>query len=137
MAFDASADAFLGSQGDVWDTQWDMLMCLIGAVLALVAAGFWGEWVMGRVAESLQLANHWTEWFDPDLVWASGPVLTISLLEYVVFAPIFEELAFRGILYAILRRRLSPMPAAMISADTPLLSSSVRNGVEPSNSTLR
>ena len=95
---------------------WQRIGRLAGAVLAVVAAGFWGEWVMGRVAESLQLANHWTEWFDPDLVWASGPVLSISLLEYVVFAPIFEELAFRGILYAILRRRLSPMPAAMISA---------------------
>lgn len=29
------ADAFLGTQGDVWDTQWDMLMCLIGAGCAL------------------------------------------------------------------------------------------------------
>ena len=27
---------FLGTQGDVWDTQWDMLMCLIGAACALV-----------------------------------------------------------------------------------------------------
>ncbi len=28
------ADAFLGTQGDPWDTQWDMFMCLIGALLA-------------------------------------------------------------------------------------------------------
>jgi membrane protease YdiL (CAAX protease family) len=89
---------------------------LTGVVLAVVAAGLWGEWVMSRMAELLQLTNHWTEWFDPDLVWGSGSVLTISLLEYVVFAPIFEELAFRGILYAILRRRLAPLPAALISA---------------------
>jgi putative membrane protein len=27
--------AFLGSQGDVWDAQWDMLLALIGALLAL------------------------------------------------------------------------------------------------------
>jgi len=26
------ADAFLASQGDVWDTQWDMLIALIGAI---------------------------------------------------------------------------------------------------------
>ena len=32
----ASADAFLGTQGDVWDTQADMLMCFIGSVFALV-----------------------------------------------------------------------------------------------------
>jgi putative membrane protein len=28
------ADAFLGTQGDVWDTQWDMLIALIGAIAA-------------------------------------------------------------------------------------------------------
>lgn len=31
-----SATAFLGTQGDPWDTQWDMFLALIGAVLALV-----------------------------------------------------------------------------------------------------
>jgi membrane protease YdiL (CAAX protease family) len=89
---------------------------LVGIVLVVVAAGLWGEWIMGRVAEGLSLTNHWTEWFDPDLVWASGPTLAISLLEYVVFAPLFEELAFRGLLYALLRRRLRFMPAALLSA---------------------
>ena len=29
------ADAFLGSQGDVWDTQWDMFLALLGAIAAL------------------------------------------------------------------------------------------------------
>jgi putative membrane protein len=29
-----SAEAFLGMQGDVWDTQWDMFMALCGAVTA-------------------------------------------------------------------------------------------------------
>jgi putative membrane protein len=32
----SSADAFLGTQGDVWDTQWDMFMALVGAFSALV-----------------------------------------------------------------------------------------------------
>jgi putative membrane protein len=31
-----SAEAFLGTQGDVWDTQWDMFLALIGATSALV-----------------------------------------------------------------------------------------------------
>jgi len=30
------ADDFLGTQGDPWDTQWDMFMCFIGALAALV-----------------------------------------------------------------------------------------------------
>ncbi len=31
-----AAGAFLGTQGDVWDTQWDMLMAGCGAIAALV-----------------------------------------------------------------------------------------------------
>ncbi len=31
-----AADAFLGTQGDPWDTQWDMFLCLCGAVLSLL-----------------------------------------------------------------------------------------------------
>jgi putative membrane protein len=30
-----AADAFLGTQGDPWDTQWDMFLCLCGALVSL------------------------------------------------------------------------------------------------------
>ena len=39
LAGGAAADAFLGTQGDVWDTQWDMFLALIGAVVAQVTLG--------------------------------------------------------------------------------------------------
>ena len=32
----SGADDFLGTQGDQWDTQWDMFLCLCGAVVSLV-----------------------------------------------------------------------------------------------------
>jgi putative membrane protein len=32
----SAADAFLGTQGDVWDTQWDMFMALVGAISSLL-----------------------------------------------------------------------------------------------------
>jgi len=35
----AGADAFLATQGDVWDTQWDMFLCLCGALVAQLALG--------------------------------------------------------------------------------------------------
>lgn len=93
----------------------DDLGRLVCIVLAVVAAGLWGEWVMGRAAEFLNLNNHWTEWFDRELVWGAPPVMATSMLEYVVFAPFFEELAFRGLLFAMLRRRFEFFPAALIS----------------------
>jgi putative membrane protein len=34
LAISADADAFLATQGDVWDTQWDMFLALIGAISA-------------------------------------------------------------------------------------------------------
>lgn len=36
LAFGADADAFLATQGDQWDTQWDMFLCLCGAVASLL-----------------------------------------------------------------------------------------------------
>ena len=36
LAFGADADAFLATQGDPWDTQWDMFTCLCGAIGALL-----------------------------------------------------------------------------------------------------
>jgi putative membrane protein len=39
VAVGSAADAFLGTQGDVWDTQWDMFMAFGGAVIALLFLG--------------------------------------------------------------------------------------------------
>ena len=36
LIYGADADAFLATQGDVWDTQWDMFLCLVGAALSLL-----------------------------------------------------------------------------------------------------
>ncbi|MBI3604289.1 MAG: CPBP family intramembrane metalloprotease [Nitrospirae bacterium] len=92
---------------------WERLAVVVPAVLAV---GFVGEWGLGRAADSLGLASHWTEWFDGDLVWGGGAVLLVSLLEYVVFAPVFEELVFRGLLFATLRRKFGWGLSATLSA---------------------
>jgi putative membrane protein len=38
-----SAESFLGTQGDVWDTQWDMLLALAGSVAAQLVLGGWHD----------------------------------------------------------------------------------------------
>lgn len=84
--------------------------------MVVAAAGLVGEWVLGRIAEPFQLVGHWTEWFDADLAWGAPSTLLVSLSEYVLFAPLFEELAFRGLLFAVLRRRFVWWSAAAMSA---------------------
>jgi putative membrane protein len=44
----AEGDAFLATQGDVWDTQWDMFLAMCGAIAA--------QWLLGRVHDR-QLAR--------------------------------------------------------------------------------
>lgn len=39
MLWGTSAEAFLGTQGDVWDTQWDMFLALLGALTSLAVLG--------------------------------------------------------------------------------------------------
>jgi len=49
MALGQGAEEFLGTQGDVWDTQWDMLMCLIGAGFALLLLSRWHDRQLARL----------------------------------------------------------------------------------------
>lgn len=49
VAIGAGADEFLGTQGDVWDTQWDMFLALTGALFALLALGRWHDRQLGRL----------------------------------------------------------------------------------------
>lgn len=39
----AQADEFLATQGDVWDTQWDMFLALCGALAAQLLLGRWHD----------------------------------------------------------------------------------------------
>jgi putative membrane protein len=41
LAFGAASNAYLGSQGDIWDAQWDMIYCGLGALICIV---FFSKW---------------------------------------------------------------------------------------------
>jgi putative membrane protein len=46
------ATAFLGTQGDVWDTQWDMFLALLGANVAQLTLGRWHDRQLAAVCEN-------------------------------------------------------------------------------------
>ena len=50
VAGGSRADAFLGTQGDPWDTQWDMFTALIGAIVAQLTLSRVHDRALGRVA---------------------------------------------------------------------------------------
>ncbi len=49
VALGQGADAFLGTQGDPWDTQSDMAMALIGAIVGQVLLGRWQDRQINRL----------------------------------------------------------------------------------------
>ena len=49
MALGGGADAFLGTQGDIWDTQSDMGMALVGALVAMALFTRWQDRDIARL----------------------------------------------------------------------------------------
>jgi putative membrane protein len=47
LIYGGEADAFLATQGDVWDTQWDMFLCLCGAAASLLLLSRWHDRQLG------------------------------------------------------------------------------------------
>jgi membrane protease YdiL (CAAX protease family) len=94
---------------DGWRALASVAAVLVGAGIALDVA-------LGLLSEVAGVPSHWTEWFDEDLAWGSWGIMIASLLGTVVFAPVLEEIVFRGLLYGTLRRRLGWPLAAVLSA---------------------
>lgn len=52
VATGSVGDSFLGTQGDVWDTQSDMLMCLLGSIVSLLLLSRWHDSQIKEICRS-------------------------------------------------------------------------------------
>jgi putative membrane protein len=57
LAWPELGDAFLGTQGDIWDSHWDMFLALVGAVCALALFMKWHDRQVGVYLESNKAAR--------------------------------------------------------------------------------
>jgi putative membrane protein len=48
----SAADDFLATQGDVWDTQWDMFTALVGAIAALALLSRWHDRQLASLSDA-------------------------------------------------------------------------------------
>lgn len=83
--------------------------------LATVAAGGLVTTVLSLGGQWLRLTSHWSEWFDAELAFGGAPAILANVVGSVVLAPVFEEVVFRGFLFASLRSALGPAPAIALS----------------------
>ncbi|HPS58306.1 MAG TPA: DUF2238 domain-containing protein [Spirochaetota bacterium] len=50
----ASAESFLGSQGDVWDAQWDMTFALFGAIVAVISLSWLHDRFLKKIGQRVK-----------------------------------------------------------------------------------
>ena len=89
---------------------------VLGWGLVLLGLSLAGESLLSIGLNALGVTSHWADGFLEDFLWGSPASVAAGTVDGVVWAPTFEELAFRGLLYPTLRLRLPPWPAALLSS---------------------
>jgi membrane protease YdiL (CAAX protease family) len=84
--------------------------------LVAISVDLIGAYVLGWATWGLGIQSNWAEGFDEMLVWGSFAQAMLTSTDYVLWTPVMEELAFRGVLYFSLRRSLGATSAALLTA---------------------
>lgn len=89
---------------------------LLLAGLATLAVDQVGGLGIAHACLALGFESHWSEGVAEEMFYGSTTEAVLSGIDAAVWAPLFEEILFRGVLYATLRIRFKPLPAALASA---------------------
>jgi len=110
-AHDSSMRAAFGlvPRRDGWPRLVGVTLLLIGVALVLDAA-------IDTAGTLIGLKAHWADGFSEDLLWQPRWAFVLNAFNATVWAPIIEEVTFRGLLYGTLRTRLGIPSAALLSA---------------------
>ncbi len=84
--------------------------------VALVGLQLTGETVIGAALDALHLTSHWADGLQENLIWGSWGLVARETIDSAIWAPLGEEVAFRGVLFAALRSRFGVLPSAALSA---------------------
>lgn len=104
------ADAFgLAPDRGRWAT-------IVWVAVALIGLQLTGETVIGAALDALHLSSHWADGLQENLIWGSWGLVVRETVDSAIWAPLGEEVAFRGVLFAALRSRFGVLPAAALSA---------------------
>ena len=84
--------------------------------MPILAIDLSGRFIIDRAGSLTGLPRHWVERFAEDFVWSWDAQGLAVALNFVIFVPLVEEIAFRGVLYGTLRNRMGATSATFLSA---------------------
>jgi membrane protease YdiL (CAAX protease family) len=87
----------------------------IAFVLGLIAIDQFGTSAIAVLCRRIGLEPHWTEAVHESSMWLPASRTLIDAVDTAVWAPLFEEIGCRGLLYATLRTRFGTQSAAITS----------------------
>jgi membrane protease YdiL (CAAX protease family) len=91
-------------------------MAIAACTLVLVTIDLVIAWLVWAASLGLGWELPWTDRVNETLLLGTSFPVASKLFEFVVGAPLVEEIVFRGVIYGSLRRRLAPVPSALVSA---------------------
>jgi membrane protease YdiL (CAAX protease family) len=89
---------------------------LAGVTFILITLALVSDSLIDAAGGLLGLKSHWADGFSEDILWHPRWTFVLDCINVTVWAPVVEELTFRGLLYATLRTRLAVWPSAILSA---------------------
>lgn len=87
-----------------------------GATFVVIGFSMLGEATITLVSGALSYKPHWADGLLENVLWGPPWLAACEVFDSVVWAPLIEELAFRGVLYATLRMTVGVWPAVGLSA---------------------
>jgi uncharacterized protein len=88
----------------------------LSITLALLALEWAGGILIAAAGWALGLQSHWSKGMHELSIFGGWQETLLHAIDAVVWVPLVEEVAFRGLLYVTLRAVLRPWPAILLSA---------------------
>jgi membrane protease YdiL (CAAX protease family) len=89
---------------------------LVAVTFVLIAVALVSDVLIELASRVVNLKTHWTDGFTEELLWSGRRRVVLEAIDASAWAPIVEEITFRGLLYGTLRLRLKVPEAALVSA---------------------
>jgi len=83
--------------------------------LVVIAISVLGSFVIQFLLLNVDLDIPWTEGISETLFWGTTTEKSIEIIDTIIWAPIVEEIIFRGLLYVALRNMFKPLLAAVLT----------------------
>ena len=87
-----------------------------GATFVVIGFSVLGEAAISLGSGALHHKPHWADGLLENVLWGEPWLAACEVFDSIVWAPLIEELAFRGVLYATLRITMGVWPAVGLSA---------------------